>query len=51
MIKPTNEQIDEAAVAAVLVFKDNEGASVQELEEIAEVVQRALREHFAWRHE
>jgi hypothetical protein len=51
MIKPTNEQIDEAAVAAVLVFKDNDGVTVSELEEIAEVVQRALRDHFAWRKE
>lgn len=41
-----NEQlINEAAVAAALVFKDT-GLTVLELEQIAAAVQETLKEHF-----
>lgn len=44
----TYKLLDEAAVAAALMFKDT-GLSVQELEAVAAAVQAALNDHFKWK--
>lgn len=41
-----SEKIDEAAVAAALVFKDEKGMTVTELEQLAARVQKTIQEFF-----